>query len=222
MATDPAPIAPMLLRAGPLPADRQAWVYELKWDGYRALVRADRSGVEVWSRNGNRLTGAVPELVPLGRALGGRAVLLDGELVAFGDDGHPSFERLQSRMRGAAGVGASRRVDPPRAWAARRAAVADKPVFLVAFDLLLLDGAPLMDLPWSERRARLDALAFRGDHWSTTDVHADGAALLAATRRAGLEGVVAKRPGSRYRPGRRTPDWVKVKNWLVRPGTVPR
>lgn len=210
-------VAPMLLSAGPLPTDRRAWVYELKWDGYRALVRADREGVEVWSRNGHRLTGAVPELAALGRALAGRAVLVDCELVAFGEDGQPSFERLQSRMRGAAGLAAAHRGDSRWMRAARMAALADKPVFLVAFDLLALDGTSLIDLPWSERRARLDALAFRGDHWSTTDVHSDGAALLAATRKAGLEGVVAKRPGSRYRPGRRTPDWVKVKNYVVRP-----
>jgi bifunctional non-homologous end joining protein LigD len=96
-----------------------------------------------------------------------------------------------------------------------RRRVADTPVVYAIFDLLYLDGHSLMGLPYSERRARLEALSLGGPAWRVPARHGgDGPALLEATRRQGLEGVVAKRQDSRYEPGRRTTGWVKVKHTL--------
>ena len=128
--------------------------------------------------------------------------VLDGEVVALGEDGRPSFSRLQRRMH----VANQRE--------ARRRASSD-PVSFVAFDLLYLDGHSLVALPYDERRARLEALHLSGETFTTTESFRDvsGRDILAATVQNGLEGVVAKRRDSPYRAGRRHPDWLKVKSF---------
>jgi bifunctional non-homologous end joining protein LigD len=120
--------------------------------------------------------------------------------VAFGDDGRPSFQKLQGRMH------------LTSEHAVRRLAASD-PVAYLIFDLLWLDGHSLMDLPYLERRARLTELGLNADRWQTPAHHlGDGAALLEASRVQGLEGIIAKRTDVPYTPGRRSPAWVKVKN----------
>ncbi len=151
------------------------------------------------SRNLNDLTGQYPELAGLGRALGDRAAVLDGEIVAFDERGRPSFERLQQRMH----IGSAARV---------RLRSADVPVVYVIFDLLHLDGRSTMGLPFRERRALLEELGLSGPAWSTPALHSSGAELMAASLEHGLEGVVAKRLDSRYEPGRRSGAWLKVKH----------
>ena len=128
--------------------------------------------------------------------------VLDGEVVALGEDGRPSFSRLQHRMH----VANQRE--------ARRRASSD-PVSFVAFDLLYLDGKSLLALPYDERRARLEALHLSGETFTTTESFRDvsGQDILAAAVQNGLEGVVAKRRDSPYRAGRRHPDWLKVKSF---------
>lgn len=175
------------------------WYAEVKWDGVRALCYLDGHGLRLLSRNDRDVTAAYPELGGLTAALRGRPALLDGEVVAFDETGRPSFAALQPRMH----VGDAAR-------AGRLAA--DTPVRYLAFDVLHLDGQPLLDAAYADRRARLDALDLDGPHWQTPPAYPDGPAVLAASREQGLEGVVVKRAGSRYQPGRRSPDWVKVKN----------
>jgi bifunctional non-homologous end joining protein LigD len=120
--------------------------------------------------------------------------------VAFGDDGRPSFQRLQSRMHVTSDS------------VVRRLARSD-PVVYIVFDVMHLDGRSLLAEPYEERRERLLALGLNGPSWQTPAHRVgDGAALLEASRGQGLEGIVAKRLGSPYVPGRRTPAWVKVKN----------
>ncbi|MGA2452576.1 MAG: DNA ligase D [Solirubrobacteraceae bacterium] len=195
----PARIAPMLARAGPLPAEDDAWAYEVKWDGVRAIAYSQPGELHVESRNLKDITDAYPELFGLGAALGSHSAVLDGEIVAFGADGRPSFEALQQRMHIAS-----------RARARKLAQ--GTPVTYVIFDLLWLDGHSLMREPYSERRRRLAELALNGESWQTPDhVVAEGKVLLAAAAEQGLEGVVAKRLDSVYQPGVRTRDWVKVK-----------
>lgn len=194
-------LAPMLATPGSLPppsaADR--WAYELKWDGVRALARAAAGELTLHSRHGRDVTRSYPELHALAPALAPREAVLDGEIVALDETGRPSFERLQERMN----------VD---ATAARERA-ARTPVTYMIFDLLELDGEPLIGLPYAERRALLDDLDPRGPAWQTPRAHhGDGAGLLAASAREGLEGLVAKRLDSRYEPGRRSRAWVKIKN----------
>ena len=198
----PERLAPMLAKAGKLPPDDDAYAYEIKWDGVRAIAYSEPGTIRFESRNRNDITASYPELRPLNRALSHHRAVLDGEIVAFDEDGRPSFGRLQQRMH----VGSES--------AARRRAK-DTPVVYVVFDLLWLDGHPLMHLPYAERRARLAELGLQGAAWQSPDhVTGDGAAVLDASRASGLEGVVAKRLDSPYEPGRRSPCWIKVKNVL--------
>ncbi len=190
----------MLAVAGALPTDDAGWAFEVKWDGIRAVLFVDRGRVRAVSRNDLDLTGSFPELGHLGSFLGTTACVLDGEIVAMGGDGRPSFSRLQRRMH------VSDRRD-----AERRAA--SDPVSFVAFDLLYLEGHSLLDAPYDERRARLESLHLSGPGFTTTESFRGlpGADVLAAAVANGLEGVVAKRRDTPYRAGRRHPDWIKVK-----------
>jgi bifunctional non-homologous end joining protein LigD len=196
----PERIEPMLARSGPLPPGDD-WGFEVKWDGVRAIAYVEGGRIRMASRKGNDVTPRYPELRELGRALGARAAVLDGEVVAFDAEGKPSFQRLQSRMH----LTSESHV--------RRLSQSD-PVVYIVFDLLWLDGHSLMALPYEERRARLKELELNGRTWQTPAHHVgDGAALLEASRAQGLEGIVAKRLDCPYTPGRRSPGWVKVKNF---------
>jgi len=202
-AREPLPerIRPMLARPGELPEDDAGWAYEVKWDGVRALVWLEHGEVlRLESRTGRDITARYPELRGLGRALGARAALLDGEIVALDAEGRPSFERLQGRMHVASDAGVRRRME-------------STPVSFMAFDVLHLDGRSTLARPWSERRALLDELELDGARWKAPRAHRGaGAPFLQATREQGLEGVVAKRVDSPYEPGRRSEAWRKVKN----------
>jgi bifunctional non-homologous end joining protein LigD len=196
----PERIAPMLAKAGPLPADDERWVYEIKWDGVRAIAYSEPGRIRLESRNHNDISAAYPELKAMNRGLSSHRAIIDGEIVSFDADGRPSFGRLQSRMH-------------VRSESQARRLAKETPVVYVAFDLLWLDGHSLMALPYAERRARLRELGLAGSHWQTPDhVAGDGPAVLEASLENGLEGVVAKRLDSPYEPGRRSPCWVKVKN----------
>ncbi|MFP5363522.1 MAG: DNA ligase D [Thermoleophilia bacterium] len=198
----PARISPMLAKAQGLPADDENWAYEIKWDGVRTIAYSEPGRIRFESRNHNDISHSYPELKAINRALSSHRAILDGEIVAFDENGRPSFGRLQGRMHVASEAAARRRVK-------------DTPVVYVVFDLLWLDGHPLMDLPYEERRARLRELDLQGPHWQTPDhVVANGAAVLDASRASGLEGIVAKRLDSPYLPGRRSPCWLKIKNVL--------
>ncbi|MEV7362275.1 ATP-dependent DNA ligase [Streptomyces sp. NPDC091299] len=196
-------IAPMLATPGVLPPARQdtQWAYETKQDGQRAVVYLPGDGtLELRARSGEIITGAYPELGPLGEALGAAPAVLDGEVVAPDERGHGDFQRLQSRM----GLAHS------PALAARRAA--HTPVHLVLFDLMFLRG-DLTALPYAGRRARLEELGLAGPHWSTPGaLVGHGARALEATRESGLEGLVCKRLDSVYEPGVRSRSWIKIRN----------
>ncbi len=196
----PERIAPMQARLATLPREESEWAFEVKWDGVRAVAYSQPRRIRLLSRNGNDVTVAYPELHALKDAVGAHAVVLDGEIVAFDADGRPSFEALQPRMH-------------QRAEGAVRRLMRSIPVTYVVFDLLWLDGHSLMDLPYAQRRERLEELGLEGEHWRTPQLQiGDGAGLLAATRKLGMEGVVGKRLDSRYTPGRRDGGWIKIKN----------
>jgi bifunctional non-homologous end joining protein LigD len=199
---DPMPegLVPMMARTAPLPKKDDGWAYEVKWDGVRALAYSTPGRMRLESRNLKDVTSRYPELRPLNRALGASDAILDGEIVAFDEKGRPSFERLQPRMH------LTRESDIKRR-------AKSTPVSYQLFDLLYLDGRNLMDEPYEERRRLLEELDLNGDAWQTPGSHrGDGRALLARTADLGLEGVVAKRLDSSYRPGGRSRDWLKVKN----------
>jgi bifunctional non-homologous end joining protein LigD len=186
---------PMLAVTGELPAG-PGWGYEFKWDGVRAITAVAGGVAEFYARSGVRITAAYPELA----ALGGQVddVLLDGEVVVLTEGGQPSFTALAERMHVR---------EPGRA--ARLAATV--PVTYMIFDLLRLRGEDLTGWPYQRRRAALEELGVGGPRWAVPPVFPDGRATYQAAGEHGLEGVVAKRLGSVYRPGARSPDWVKVK-----------
>jgi len=195
----PALIRPMLCRAGELPPTAQGWATEFKWDGVRAIVYVEGGRIVIRSRNDLDITAAYPELHALGRALGSRQVILDGEIVVFDDENRPSFGRLQQRMH-------------VRDSAAARRLSRTLPVSYLAFDVLHLDGRSTLDLPYTERRTLLESLSVGSDHWATPPVFRDPpATIMEAARASGLEGVVCKRVSSVYVPGRRSDDWIKVR-----------
>jgi bifunctional non-homologous end joining protein LigD len=209
----PEHIKPMLARAGSLPSDERGWSYEIKWDGVRAIAYSQPGELRLESRNLKEVTGQYPELARLNRALSSHAAILDGEIVAFDEQGRPSFAALQRRMH----IGS--------ATQAKRLAKAS-PVTYMIFDLLWLDGHSLMGLPYRDRRELLLALALNGEAWQTPEqLQGKGNDVLAATARQRLEGIVAKRLDSLYEPGARPTSWVKVKNVgrqeLVVGGWVP-
>ncbi len=194
----PELIKPMLAVAGELPTG-PGWAYEMKWDGVRAVCYVDGGRVRALSRNDRDVSVSYPELRALGPSLGTTQAVLDGELVAF-SGGRPSFGMLQQRMHVA------------DARTARQLAE-QVPVVYVIFDLLHLDGRSLLALPYDDRRELLESLDLGGPSWQCAPVFYDsGRDVLDASAAAGMEGVVAKRRDSRYHPGRRSPDWIKVKH----------
>ncbi len=199
----PERIVPMLSRASTqIPRPESEWSFEVKWDGVRAIAYIKPGRLRLESRNLREVTDSYPELRGLLRDLGMREAVFDGEIVAFDERGRPSFERLQRRMH----------VTSPSS--VRRLA-GSTPVVYAIFDLLYLDGELLFDAPYEERRRRLEALELAGPAWRVPATHTgSGERLLEATRSQGLEGLVAKRHGSRYEPGRRNGAWVKIKHTL--------
>jgi bifunctional non-homologous end joining protein LigD len=177
-----------------LPPDDEGWAYETKWDGMRVVATVGPTGVELVSAAGNDATDRFPELAGLAGAVAAQTAVLDGEVVAFDPDGRADFGRLQPRMqRRDGGEGAT-------------------PVVYVVFDLLELDGHDTTGLPYEDRRRLLTQLLEPGPSWRLTDAQVGGGqALLDAAAHAGMEGLVAKRLGSAYEPGRRSPSWRKVK-----------
>ena len=196
----PKHIEPMLATLSKsLPRDEDNYSFEVKWDGVRSISYVEGGRARFESRRGGDITSRYPELRALGPALSSTAAVLDGEIVAFEGE-RPSFERLQRRMH----------VSNERAI---RRLMGEVPVVYVIFDLLWLEGHSTLELPYRERRKLLDELAPQGPSWQTPAAHeGGGTALLDATKRLGLEGVVAKRLESVYEPGRRSRAWLKVKN----------
>jgi bifunctional non-homologous end joining protein LigD len=190
----------MLASTGPLPTGA-GWAFELKWDGVRAITVVGDASQRMWARSGAEITAAYPELADLHRQLAEQGVtdaVLDGEVVVMDAAGRPSFQSLAERMHVR---------DPVRA--ARLAATL--PVTYLIFDILRLGDVDATELPYTSRRRLLEGLGLGGEHWMVPPAFDDGAATYAASQENGLEGVVAKRMTSVYRPGMRTTDWVKVK-----------
>ncbi|MFF3531358.1 ATP-dependent DNA ligase [Streptomyces rubiginosohelvolus] len=193
----------MLATPGPLPsaAVEDLYAFEVKQDGQRAMIYLPGDGtIRVRARGGTDITAAYPELYPLAECFGARPVVLDGEIVALDEEGRSDFERLQQRM-GLAGSPAK----------AARIAVR-VPAHLMLFDIVHLGIRLLTRLPYAERRGLLENLGLAGPAWSTpAAVTGHGAQAWEMVRDAGLEGLIAKRLTSRYEPGMRSKNWVKIK-----------
>jgi bifunctional non-homologous end joining protein LigD len=167
-----------------------AWAFEIKWDGYRTIAHVAEGSVRLQSTAGHDVTARWPEFAGLADALNASSAILDGELVVFDDDGRPSFDLVQH-----SGVGS------------------DRQAVLQLFDVLQVDGTDTVDLPYADRRRLLDQIAEPGSNWTIPrHLIGDGRELVAATAAQGLEGVIAKRVDSIYRPGTRSKDWLKIKH----------
>jgi bifunctional non-homologous end joining protein LigD len=199
---DPFPesVVPMLAKLAKMPASDEGWAAEVKCEGVRAIAYCRPGRLELQSRNLRDISRQYPEVRRLSRQLGARDAVLDGELVAFDENGLPSFERLQQRIHQTEESVVRRRMK-------------SHPVTYVIFDLLYLDGRSLVEQPYGRRRELLGDLELSGESWQTPAYsvgHAEE--LLAASAERGLEGIVLKRLESSYAPGKRTGAWLKLKN----------
>jgi bifunctional non-homologous end joining protein LigD len=193
---------PMMAAVGELPPARDdgGWGFEFKWDGVRAVAAVHDGRLRLHSRKGTDITVRYPELARLPDGFTGHEGIVDGEIVALDAAGRPDFGALQNRMH---------RTGPEVPTLAAAA-----PVTYLLFDLLAWDGERLLDRSYAERRERLDALGLSGHRWAVTPwFRGGGADVLAASQDNQLEGVLAKRLDSPYRPGKRSPDWRKIKNF---------
>jgi bifunctional non-homologous end joining protein LigD len=171
------------------PFDDEGWWFEVKWDGYRAVVGATEGKVRARSRRGLDLIQPFPELASVEIPDG---VVVDGEIVAFDNEGRPSFSLLQQRT-GFGGAGTGARVG----------------INLVVFDVLF-HGTDVTSLPYEERKGILTGLELAPPIVVPEPTPAAGTSLFSAVTHLGMEGIVAKRLGSRYQPGKRSDDWQKV------------
>lgn len=196
---DPLPdLVPMLATAVKDPFDDDRWIFEPKWDGVRALVTCSVEETMLVSRNKRDISATYPELAKLHDRVVAIDAIIDGEIVAM-QKGRPSFERLQSR------INLQNRHDIERA-------MKQIPVTFVAYDVLYMDGRSLLKTPLEERKEILEAAIVPSDRVQVSPVvRGEGTTLFEAARAQQLEGVVAKKLGCPYRPGRRSRDWLKIK-----------
>ena len=194
----PTAIHPMLATSIEQPFDGPEWLFEIKWDGYRAIAFIEGGKVRLVSRNQNELTHRYPELKDLPNVVKARNAILDGEVVALDEEGRPSFSLMQQRTGFRPG-GKRGQVD---------AAV---PVLYYAFDLLYLDGYDWRKVALEARKKELASIIIPGDSLRYSDDYAQqGKALFELAREKGLEGIVAKKRECPYQE-RRSSDWRKIK-----------
>ena len=168
------------------------WIYEIKFDGFRAIAFRDAHGTRLLSRNNKDFAQKFPEIVEAISALAADDVILDGEIVALDDQGRSSFQLLQAHDLG---------TDRP-------------PLFFYVFDLLQLNGKKLQSLPLTKRKAVLEKLLSKDAPAAlrySASLGNDPDTLLAQAKKLGLEGLIGKRPDSPYEPGKRSGAWIKLK-----------
>jgi bifunctional non-homologous end joining protein LigD len=194
----PTIVRPMLATPANRAFDNPDWLFEIKWDGYRAVGFIDKGKFRLLSRNQNELTGQYPELRNLPEYVKAENAVLDGEVVALDEQGRPSFSLMQQKTGFRAG---GRRVPGRRGI----------PIMYFVFDLIYADGYDLRRVNLEERKQALAALITAGDVVKYSDHYLEhGKALLEAARERGLEGIVAKRRSSCYEE-RRSTEWLKIK-----------
>jgi bifunctional non-homologous end joining protein LigD len=194
----PTAIYPMLATAIEKPFDNPGWLFEIKWDGYRAVAFINDGRVRLVSRNQNDLTGQYPELASLPKSVKARHAVLDGEIVALDEQGRPSFSLMQQRT----GFRPGKSRLPGRQGA---------PVIYYAFDLLYCDGLDVRRVSLEQRKQLLREQVTDGNVVKFSDHYPEkGLALFHAAAQKGLEGIVAKKRDSLY-VETRSRDWLKIK-----------
>ena len=194
----PTEIHPMLATSIAEAFDGADWLFEIKWDGYRAVAFIENGKVRLVSRNQNELTQRYPELKDLPKFVKAKSAILDGEVVALDEQGRPSFSLMQQRT----GF---------RPGGRRGVSNADVPVLYYAFDLLYLDGYDWRKVPLEERKKKLASILVTGDSLRYSDHYQkEGKALFEVAKQKGLEGILAKKRERPYQE-RRSSDWLKIK-----------
>ncbi len=194
----PSRIDPMKACTAERPPAGKDWIYEIKWDGVRAICFIEEGRLRLVSRNGLEMDRQYPELAVLPEQVAAESAILDGEIAALDEQGRPRFDLLQTRIT---------------ATGTRKIAhmAESRPVVLYLFDLLYLDGEDLRHRPLEERKRLLGSVLRPGGVVRLSEHFTDSPeALLEAARENGLEGIVAKRASSHYE-GKRSKDWIKVK-----------
>jgi len=192
------PIEPMLARAADKPPDSEDYVYEVKWDGIRAMISLDEGQIKIRGRNGLDVTEQFPELLIPEQAFRATSALFDGEIVCLEADGKPNFRNVIQRMQQKTEGGIERA-------RAKHAAVC------YVFDCLYLDGRPIVNEPLTRRREWLQDAIKKGSAYRASEVVEEGAAFFQAVKEMGLEGIMAKQRNSPYLPGKRSDSWLKIK-----------
>jgi len=188
----------MLAESIEKPFDDKEWLFEIKWDGYRAIAFVEGGKVRLVSRNQNELTGRYPELKDMPDLIQAKTAILDGEVVALDADGRASFSLMQQRT----GF---------RPGGKKAAAKADVPVLYYAFDLIYLDGYDWRRVNLEYRKKKLRQILRPGHSLRYSDHYeAQGKALFEIAREKKLEGILAKRRASCYEE-RRSREWLKIK-----------
>ena len=191
-------IEPMLARPAEKLPESGDYLYEVKWDGIRALISVDEGEMRIYGRNGTDFTKQFPELLIPEQSFRATSGLFDGEIVCLDPDGRPDFQKVIQRMQQTS-EGAVER------------ARAKHPAVCYLFDCLYLDGRPIVNEPLMRRREWLQDAVKKDASFRLSEAVEEGVPFLAAVKELGLEGVMAKQRHSVYVPGKRTESWLKIK-----------
>ncbi len=193
----PTSIKPMLALSIEKPFDNPEFLFEIKWDGYRAVSFIENGSVRLMSRNNNELTGRYPELRVLPELVRAKSAIVDGEVVALDEQGRASFSLMQQRT----GI---------RKYGRQVASQPGIPIVYYVFDLIYADGYDLRRVSLEDRKRALSQIVTPGPLVKYSDHFDDGLTLFEAAKQQGLEGIVAKRRESCYEE-RRSREWMKIK-----------
>jgi bifunctional non-homologous end joining protein LigD len=196
----PKPIDPMALVLVDEPFDDPNYVYQIKWDGVRMLTYLDESGLALFNRRKHERTNNYPELQEIKGQLKARTAVLDGEIIALGEGGKPSFSNILKR-------------DLAKSSDKIRLLTRQIPIYYMVFDLLYLDGRWLVEEPQTARQERLAQVLQPSAQVRLVDNHPSGVQLFQVMKEQGMEGIVCKEKAGRYHIGVRHPTWKKVKNF---------
>lgn len=192
-------IAPMLSdRATTLPPNNEDYIYEVKWDGIRALISLEDGQLRIRSRNQNDITKQFPELLIADKAFRATNGLFDAEIVCLGKQGKPEFKKVINRLMASGDTNISK-------------LSRSNPVYCYIFDCLYLDGRSLINEPLLQRKVWLKDAIKKDTPYRVSEWMEDGEGLLEAARVHALEGIMAKRKDGRYIPGKRSDSWLKIK-----------
>jgi len=191
-------VDPMLAQPAQKPPDSADYVYEVKWDGIRALISLDEGELKIRGRRGLDFTKQFPELLIPDQAFRATSALFDGEIVCLDAQGKPEFANVIHRMQQTTDGGIER-------------GRAKHPVVCYLFDCLYLDGRPIVNEPLSRRREWLEDAVRKGSVYRLSEAMTEGIEFFEAVKQMGLEGIMAKKRDSIYLPGKRSDAWLKIK-----------